>query len=109
MNSVFAALGTTVFEVMSRLAAETGAINLGQGFPEDDGPLDIREAAARALVEESNQYPPMRGVPRLRQAVAEHYRAHHGIDLDWAREVTITSGATEALAAALAGLHRSRR
>lgn len=101
MNSVFAALGTTVFEVMSRLAAETGAINLGQGFPEEDGPLDIREAAARALVEESNQYPPMRGVPRLRQAVAEHYRAHHSIDLDWAREVTITSGATEALAAAL--------
>lgn len=101
MNSVFAALGTTVFEVMSRLAAETGAINLGQGFPEDDGPLDIREAAARALIEESNQYPPMRGVPRLRQAVAEHYRVHYGVDLDWTREVTITSGATEALAAAL--------
>lgn len=101
MNSIYASLGTTVFEVMSRLAAEKGAVNLGQGFPEDDGPLDIREFAARALVESSNQYPPMRGLPELRQAVAEHYKAHHGIALDWAREVTITSGATEAIAAAL--------
>jgi aspartate/methionine/tyrosine aminotransferase len=101
MNSLYASLGTTIFEVMSRLAAERGAVNLGQGFPEEDGPLDIREAAARALVESSNQYPPMRGLPELRQAVAAHYNAHHGLDLDWAREVTITSGATEAIAAAL--------
>lgn len=101
MNSLYASLGATVFEVMSRLAAERGAVNLGQGFPEDDGPRDIREAAARATLEVSNQYPPMRGLPELRQAVAAHYRAWHGIDLDWQSEVTITSGATEAIAAAL--------
>jgi N-succinyldiaminopimelate aminotransferase len=101
MNRVFANLPTTIFEVMSRLAAEKGAINLGQGFPEDDGPADVRERAARAMIEGPNQYPPMRGLPALREAVAEHYRVHQNIDLDWQREVTITSGATEALAAAL--------
>src|SRR5262245_2704797 len=100
MNPIFASLGSTIFDVMSRAAAETGAINLGQGFPEEDGPLDIREAAARALLETSNQYPPMRGLPALREAVAEHYTAHHGVPLDWRTQVTITSGATEALAAA---------
>ena len=101
MNSVYASLGTTVFETMSRLAAEKGAINLGQGFPEDDGPRDILEAAARATLDGPNQYPPMRGLAELRQAVAAHYRAHQTIALDWQREVTITSGATEAIAAAL--------
>ncbi len=101
MNRIFAALGTTIFDAMSRLSAETGAINLGQGFPEDDGPLDVRECAARAVIEGPNQYPPMRGLPELREAVADHYRAHHGVALDWRTEVTITSGATEALAAAL--------
>ncbi len=100
MNSVYAGLGATIFDVMSRLAAERGAINLGQGFPEEDGPRDVREAAARALLEASNQYPPMRGLPELREAVAAHYNAHHGLDLS-AGEVTITSGATEAIAAAL--------
>jgi aspartate/methionine/tyrosine aminotransferase len=101
MNSVYASLGTTVFEVMSRLAAERGAVNLGQGFPEEDGPRDILEAAARATLEGPNQYPPMRGLPELRQAVASHYRAHQGVELDWQSEITITSGATEAIAAAL--------
>jgi N-succinyldiaminopimelate aminotransferase len=101
MNSVYASLGTTVFETMSRLAAERGAVNLGQGFPEEDGPRDILEAAAKATLDGPNQYPSMRGVPELRQAVAAHYRAHHNVDLDWQREVTITSGATEAIAAAL--------
>jgi aspartate/methionine/tyrosine aminotransferase len=101
MNSVFASLGTTVFEVMSRLAAEKGAVNLGQGFPEEDGPRDILEAAARATIEGPNQYPPMRGLSELREAVAGHYRQHQRIELDWRREVTITSGATEAIAAAL--------
>ncbi len=101
MNRTYAALPTTFFTVMSQLAAERGAINLGQGFPEVDGPLDIREAAARATLEASNQYPPMRGLPELRQAVAAHYNVHHALDLDWSREVTITSGATEAIAAAL--------
>jgi N-succinyldiaminopimelate aminotransferase len=101
MNSVYASLGTTVFEVMSRLAAERGAVNLGQGFPEEDGPRDILEAAARATLDGPNQYPPMRGLPDLRQAVAAHYAEHQRITLDWQREVTITSGATEAIAAAL--------
>lgn len=101
MNSTYAALGTTVFEVMSRLAAEKGAVNLGQGFPEDDGPRDILEAAAAATLAGPNQYPPSRGLPELRQAVAAHYRAYQNVDLDWQREVTIISGATEAIAAAL--------
>jgi N-succinyldiaminopimelate aminotransferase len=101
MNSVYASLGTTVFEVMSRLAAERGAVNLGQGFPEEDGPRDILEAAARATLDGPNQYPPMRGLPELRQAVAAHYAEHQRVALEWQREVTITSGATEAIAAAL--------
>lgn len=101
MNSTYASLGTTVFEVMSRLAAEKSAVNLGQGFPEEDGPRDILEAAARATLEGPNQYPPSRGLPDLRQAVAAHYRAYDNVELDWQREVTITSGATEAIAAAL--------
>jgi aspartate/methionine/tyrosine aminotransferase len=101
MNSVYAALGTTIFDVMSRLAAEKGAVNLGQGFPEHDGPRDILEAAARATLDGPNQYPLMRGLPDLRRAVAAHYNEHHALDLDWSREVTITSGATEAIAAAL--------
>jgi N-succinyldiaminopimelate aminotransferase len=101
MNSIYASLGTTIFETMSRLAAEKGAVNLGQGFPEEDGPLDILEAAAKATVEGPNQYPPSRGLPALRHAVAAHYREHQNIDLDWQSEITITSGATEAIAAAL--------
>jgi N-succinyldiaminopimelate aminotransferase len=101
MNSVYASLGTTIFETMSRLAAERGAVNLGQGFPEDDGPRDILEAGARATLDGPNQYPPMRGLPELRQTVAAHYREHQRVELDWQREVTITSGATEAIAAAL--------
>lgn len=101
MNSIYAALKPTIFTVMSGLAAETGAINLGQAFPEWDGPEDVRERAARALIEGSNQYPPTFGLPELREAVAEHYRSHQGVTLDWKTEVTITSGATEALAAAI--------
>lgn len=101
MNSVYASLGTTIFETMSRLAAEKGAVNLGQGFPEEDGPRDILEAAAKATLDGPNQYPPSRGLPELRQAVAAHYREHQSIDLDWQSEITITSGATEAIAAAL--------
>ena len=94
MNSVYAGLKPTIFETMSGLAAELGAINLGQAFPEADGPLDVRERAAQALIEGPNQYPPMRGLPALREAVAEHYRAHQGVTLDWKAEVTITSGAS---------------
>jgi aspartate/methionine/tyrosine aminotransferase len=104
MSSVFASLPTTIFEVMSGLARETGAINLGQGFPDDPGPADIRRAAAEAVENGYNQYPPMLGTAELRQAVAQHYKRHQGLDLDWSREVFVTSGATEAIAACILGL-----
>jgi len=104
VNSVLAGYGTTVFEVMSRLAMEHGAINLGQGFPDQDGPRDILEAGAAALTAGPNQYPPMLGLPELRQAVAAHARHHYGLALDWQSEVMVTSGATEALADCLMAL-----
>ncbi len=104
MNPLYANLPTTIFEKMSALARETGAVNLGQGFPDAGWPHDVLEAGARALTEGYNQYPPMAGIPELRQAVADHYRRHQGIDLDWQREITVTSGATEALAAAIMAL-----
>jgi N-succinyldiaminopimelate aminotransferase len=103
-NPIFANLPTTVFEEMSGLAAELGAINLGQGFPDDPGPPAIRAEAARAVMDGYNQYPPMAGLPELREAVARHYARTQGLDLDWKTEVTITSGATEALAAAFLAL-----
>ena len=79
-HPVFAAAKTTIFEVMSGLARQTGAINLGQGFPEAPGPLELRQAAARAAVEGWNQYAPSRGLPELRAAVAEHYNRLHLTD-----------------------------
>lgn len=103
MNPVYATLGTTIFESMSARARATGAINLGQGFPDGCGPADVLQEAARALLGESNQYPPMAGLPALRQAVADHYAAHQRFDLS-AGEVIVTSGATEALAAAILAL-----
>jgi aspartate/methionine/tyrosine aminotransferase len=103
MNPVYAAMGTTIFEHMSGLARETGAINLGQGFPDGQGPPEILDLAARALVERSNQYPPMAGIPELRRAVATHYARHQGLDLS-PDEVIVTSGATEAIAASLFAL-----
>jgi aspartate/methionine/tyrosine aminotransferase len=104
MNPIFADLPTTVFEVMSRLARETGAVNLGQGFPDDPGPEDVRRKAAEAVVEGWNQYPPMMGIPELREAVAKHYAHWQGLRLDPNTEVMVTSGATEALAGALLAL-----
>ncbi len=104
MNPLFATLPTTIFEVMSNLARETGAINLGQGFPEDAGPEDVRRKAAEALLDGYNQYPPMMGLPELRQAIADHYKRFQGLDLEWQREVMVTSGGTEALAGAILGL-----
>jgi aspartate/methionine/tyrosine aminotransferase len=104
MNPVFAALPTSIFETMSLAAKATGAINLGQGFPETDGFPEVREAAARALIEQSNQYAPMRGLPSLRQAVSEFYQRTQGIALDPDREIVVTSGATEAICAALLAL-----
>ncbi len=103
-NDILSSYGTTVFEVMSRLAMEHGAINLGQGFPDEDGPEDVRRRAATALMEESNQYPSMWGVPALRQAVAAHDRHFYGLDLDWQSQVMVTSGATEALTASILAL-----
>ena len=104
MNPLFANLPTTVFEVMSSLARETGAINLGQGFPDDPGPEDVRRAAAAAVLDGYNQYPSMMGIPELRSAIAAHYRRWQGLDLDPMSEVMVTSGATEALAGAILGI-----
>ena len=103
-NSLMSGLGTTVFEVMSALAREHQSVNLGQGFPDDKGPEAVRAAAAEYLLEGHNQYPPMMGLPELRQAVAEHARRFQGLDIDWQSEVLVTSGATEALADCLFGL-----
>lgn len=104
MNPIFAEAPTTIFETMSRLAMQHSAINLGQGFPDDPGPEDVRQKAADAVMTGWNQYPPMMGLPDLRQAVATHYKRFHNLDLDWQSEVMITSGATEALAGALMAL-----
>ena len=104
MNPVFADLPVSVFEVMSRLAREHGAVNLGQGFPDDPGPEDVRRRAAEAVVDGWNQYPPMMGLPELRQAIAAHYRHWQGLTLDPDSEVMVTSGATEAIAGSLFAL-----
>lgn len=103
-NLLMSGLGTTVFEVMSALAREHKSVNLGQGFPDDQGPEEVRAAAAKFLLEGHNQYPPMMGIPELRQAVAEHAKRFQDLDVDWQSEVLITSGATEALGDCLFGL-----
>lgn len=96
-SQVFAGQATTIFTVMSALARQHEAINLGQGFPDEDGPREIRARAARALLDGPNQYPPMRGLPGLQEAVARHNRRFYGLEFDPATEVLVTSGATEAL------------
>ncbi|HEX3346666.1 MAG TPA: aminotransferase [Acetobacteraceae bacterium] len=100
-NSLLAATGTTIFTVMSALATQHGAINLGQGFPDTDGPSDVLRAAADALMDGRNQYPPLTGVPELREAVAAANRRFYGLDIDPVGEVVVTSGATEAITACL--------
>src|ERR1700735_4268270 len=100
-NTYLESIGTTIFTVMSALATEHKSINLGQGFPDTEGPADVVLAAAAALTDSCNQYPPMPGVPELRQAVAAANRRFYGLDIDWATEVTVTSGATEAITACL--------
>ena len=100
MNPIYETMSTSVFERMSLAAARTGAVNLGQGFPDFGWPDEIIAAAAAALTDHSNQYAPSRGLPALRQAIADHYRRHHRLTLD-AEGVCVTSGATEALAAAI--------
>jgi N-succinyldiaminopimelate aminotransferase len=97
-------LGTTIFAEMSALALATGSVNLGQGFPDTDGPPEVAEAAVRAIHDGLNQYPPGPGVPDLRLAVAEHQKRFYALDLDPDTEVVVTTGATEAIAAALLGL-----
>jgi len=96
-NSILSSYGVTVFETMSRLAMEHGAINLGQGFPDSNGPKDLRDVAAKAIIDGPNQYPPMMGIPELRQAVAVHNKRFYDLDIDWMSEVMVTSGATEAI------------
>ncbi|MFI1728807.1 pyridoxal phosphate-dependent aminotransferase [Streptomyces acidicola] len=105
LNRRLAEFGTTIFAEMSALAVRTGSINLGQGFPDTDGPEEVREAAVRALRDgRGNQYPPGPGVPELRTAVAAHQRRRYGLTYDPDTEVLVTAGATEAIAAALLGL-----
>ncbi|RMB83562.1 pyridoxal phosphate-dependent aminotransferase [Streptomyces shenzhenensis] len=105
LNRRFAEFGTTIFAEMSALAARTGSINLGQGFPDTDGPDEVREAAVRALREgRGNQYPPGPGVPELRTAIAAHQERRYGLVHDPDTEVLVTAGATEAIAAALLAL-----
>ncbi|WP_436737947.1 pyridoxal phosphate-dependent aminotransferase [Streptomyces sp. BBFR102] len=105
LNRRLDGLGTTIFAEMSALATATGAINLGQGFPDTDGPESVREAAVRALRDgRGNQYPPGPGIPELRQAIADHQRRFYDLSLDPDTEVLVTAGATEAIAATMLAL-----
>jgi N-succinyldiaminopimelate aminotransferase len=105
LNRRLAEFGTTIFAEMSALAATTGSINLGQGFPDTDGPEEVREAAVRALRDgRGNQYPPGPGVPELRTAITDHQRRRYGLTFDPDTEVLVTAGATEAIAASLLAL-----
>src|SRR4051812_35177059 len=104
LTSRLRGFGTTIFAEMSALAAATGAVNLGQGFPDTDGPSEVLEAAIDAMRSGQNQYPPGPGIADLRQAVAEHQRRWYGLEFDPDDEVLVTAGATEAIAAALLAL-----
>ncbi|PFG39972.1 succinyldiaminopimelate aminotransferase [Georgenia soli] len=98
------AVAATIFAEMSALATRTGAVNLGQGFPDVDGPAHVRDAAVAAILAGHNQYPPGPGIPQLREAVAAHQRRHYGLEVDPETEVLVTAGATEAIAAAVLAL-----
>lgn len=104
LNPTFAGTGTTIFSVMSALAVQHSAVNLGQGFPDTDGPLALRERAAQALIEGPNQYPPMMGVEALRKALSTHAKRFYDLSYDWRTEVVVTSGGTEALTASIMGI-----
>src|SRR5215469_1189660 len=105
LNSALAGMGTTIFAEMSALAVETGSVNLGQGFPDTDGPAEVARVAAEAvLTGRGNQYPPGPGVPELRTAIGEHQKRFYGLDVDPDTEVLVTAGATEAIAAAMLAL-----
>ncbi|HVW73949.1 MAG TPA: aminotransferase [Rhizomicrobium sp.] len=100
-NPVFSRLPTSIFQHMTALALEHDALNLGQGFPDQDGPISLREIAAKALIDGPNQYPPSKGLASLRQAVSAHAASFYGLDFDPEDEVLITSGGTEAVTGAL--------
>jgi len=105
LNRRLADLGTTIFAEMSELAVSTGSVNLGQGFPDTDGPEQIARAAADAILSgRGNQYPPGAGIGELRTAIAAHQRRFYDLDVDPGTEVLVTAGATEAIAAALLAL-----
>jgi N-succinyldiaminopimelate aminotransferase len=105
LNRRLAGLGTTIFAEMSARAVATGSINLGQGFPDTDGPREIAQAAAAAIIAgRGNQYPPGPGIPELRDAITAHQQRFYGLSYDPATEVLVTAGATEAIAAALLAL-----
>ena len=104
ISSRLAGFGTTIFAEMSALAVETGAINLGQGFPDTDGPREVLDAAIESINGGLNQYPPLPGMPVLREAIAAHQQRFYDIELDPATEIVVTAGATEALAGALLGM-----
>ena len=104
LTSKLQGFGTSIFTTMSRLALEHDAVNLGQGFPDEDGPEVVKEAAIAAIRAGHNQYPPGNGILPLRQAIADHQRHHYGLDYDPATEITVTAGATEALCAAILAL-----
>jgi N-succinyldiaminopimelate aminotransferase len=105
LNRRLDGMGTTIFAEMSALATATGAINLGQGFPDTDGPAEIAEAAIRAIRDgRGNQYPPGPGIPELRTAIAEHQQRFYGLPYDPDTEVLVTAGATEAIAASMLAL-----
>jgi methionine aminotransferase len=106
-DSKLPGVGTTIFTVMSRLAAETGAINLGQGFPDFDPPERLRELVAAHLAAGHNQYAPMAGLPALCEAIAAQSRRRHGWTIDASREITVTAGATEAIFAAIHAVVRA--
>ncbi|MBB5641838.1 N-succinyldiaminopimelate aminotransferase [Cryobacterium roopkundense] len=97
-------VAASVFAEMSALAVRTGAINLGQGFPDEDGPEEVLEAARRAITDGENQYPPGRGTPGLRAAISRHQHRFYGLRVDPDTEVLVTAGATEALAATILAL-----
>ncbi len=104
LTNKLAGFGTTIFAQMSALAVRTGSINLGQGFPDTDGPVEVLDAAVEAIRAGVNQYPPGPGMPVLREAIAEHQQRFYGLSHDPDSEVLVTAGATEALAGALLGM-----
>ena len=104
LNDLFTGLPTTIFTVMTNLAIKHKTINLGQGFPDEEGPDSMKQLVGTATTEQHNQYPPMFGIPELRQAVARHSKSYSGIDVQWETETLVTVGATEAIAASFLGI-----